>query len=105
MNALEARKKFGGMLDEVAQEGRHILILRLNKPLAVLVPYKDYQERLDPAAREKRLLSVFNRMDAWRESHREKLKGLDAVKMIRAVRDSRGPASAGGTASSSGNKI
>jgi len=89
MNALEARKKFGGMLDEVGQKGRHILILRLNKPLAVLVPYKDYQERLAPAARKKRILSVASRMDRWREDHRNKLKGLDAVKMIREIRNAR----------------
>ncbi len=89
MNALEARKKFGGVLDEVDQKGHHILILRLNKPLAVLVPYKDYQAHLDPAARKKRLLSVANGMDRWREGHRDKLKGLDAVKMIRDIRHAR----------------
>ena len=89
MNALEARKKFGGMLDEVAQKGRHILILRLNQPLAVLVPYKDYQVHLDPKDRRKKRLSVANRMDRWREDHRDKLKGLDAVKMIREIRNSR----------------
>ncbi len=89
MNALEARKKFGGMLDEVAQQGQHVLILRLNKPLAVLVPYQDYQARLDKDARDKRRLSVASRMDAWREDHCGKLKGLDAVKMIREIRASR----------------
>ena len=89
MNALEARKKFGGMLDEVAEKRQHILILRLNQPLAVLVPYQDYQERFDPAERKHRLLSISNRMDAWRKEHRDQLKGLDSVKMIREIRNSR----------------
>ncbi len=89
VTALEARKRFGGLLDEVSKKGSHIVISRLNRPLAVLVPYQDYQQSMDQEARRKRLQLVAKRMDAWRERHREKLKGLDAVKIIREIRDSR----------------
>jgi prevent-host-death family protein len=89
ITALEARKRLGGLLDEVAKKGSHILISRVNRPLAVLVPYSDYQQSFDQAARKKRLLSVAERMDALRERHRGKVKGLDAVKIIREIRTSR----------------
>ncbi len=89
ITALEARKRLGGLLDEVAKKGTHILISRVNRPLAVLVPYNDYQQNFDQAARKKRLHLVAERMDALRERHRGKVKGLDAVKIIREIRDSR----------------
>lgn len=89
VTALEARKRLGGLLDEVAKKGSHIVISRMNRPLAVLVPYEEYQKSFDQAERKKRLRLVAERMDAWRERHRDKLKGLDAVKIIREIRDSR----------------
>jgi prevent-host-death family protein len=89
VTALEARKKFGGLLDEVAKKGTHIVISRVNRPLAVLIPYDEYQQTFDQATRQKRLQRVAERMDALRERHRDKLKGLDTAKIIREIRDSR----------------
>lgn len=89
ISVLEARKKLGGLLDEVSKKGSHILISRLNRPLAVLVPYDEYRENLDQTARKKRLQIVADRMDALGERHAAKLKKSDAVKIIRNIRDSR----------------
>ncbi len=89
ITALEARKRLGGLLDEVAKKGNHILISRLNRPLAVLVPYEDYQYSFDKEVRKKRLLLVSQKMDVWRRSLREKVKGIDTTKLIRDIRASR----------------
>lgn len=89
ITALEARKRLGGLLDEVAKKGNHILISRLNRPLAVLVPYEDYQCSIDNEVRKKRLLLVAQKMDVWRRRLREKVKGIDTTKLIRDIRASR----------------
>ena len=89
ITALEARKRLGGLLDEVAKKGNHILISRLNRPLAVLVPYEDYQRSIDKEVRKKRLLRVSQKMDVWRERLHEKVKGIDTTKLIRDIRASR----------------
>jgi prevent-host-death family protein len=88
ISALEARKKFGGLLDRVARKGEHILISRVNQPLAVLIPYKDYQENFGPSARREKLLRVADKMDLWRREHQEKVKGLDTTQLIREMRAS-----------------
>jgi prevent-host-death family protein len=88
VTALEARKRFGGVLDEVAEKGSHILISRLNRPLAVLVPYEDYQRYMDHTARKRKLLLVAQKMDVQRERLREKMKGIDTTTLIREMRAS-----------------
>lgn len=88
ISALEARKRFGGLLDQVAKKGEHILICRVNEPLAVLVPYQDYQENFSREGREKKLLPVAQKMDAWRERHRGKIRKLDTTRLIREMRAS-----------------
>lgn len=89
ITALEARKRLGGLLDEVAKKGIHILISRLNRPLAVLVPYEDYQHSFDKEVRKKRLLLVAQKMDIGRKRLHEKVKGIDTTQLIRNIRASR----------------
>lgn len=89
ITALEARKRLGGLLDEVAKKGSHILISRLNQPLAVLVPYEDYQRSIDLETRKKRFLLVAQKMDIWRKRLHEKVKGIDTTQIIRDIRSSR----------------
>ena len=88
MSALEARKRFGGLLDEVAKEKSHILISRINRPMAVLIPYEDYQQNFDREARRKRLHAAKERMDNLREHHAKKLGGVIAEDAVRQIRDS-----------------
>lgn len=89
ITALEARKRLGGLLDEVAKKGSHILISRLNQPLAVLIPYDDYQQSIDRETRKKRLLLVAHKMDLSRKRLHEKVKGKDTTQIIRDLRSTR----------------
>ena len=39
----EARSRFRGMIDEVAQDEAHVYLLRYDKPVAVIVPVTWYE--------------------------------------------------------------
>ena len=87
MSALEVRKKFGSVLDMVSKKGIPVTISRANKPLAVLVPVQDYNSR--NAGRETRLRLAAERIVEWKKAHAQKLKGVNAVKLLRESRDER----------------
>ena len=89
ITALDARKKLGTLLDEVSQKGTHVVISRVNRPLAVLVPYEDYQQTRDLASRKKRLVLVAEKMDAWRTRHARSVKNLNTTEAIRQVRSTK----------------
>lgn len=40
----EARTKFRDLVDEVTQDGAHVYLLRYDKPVAVMVPVKWYEQ-------------------------------------------------------------
>jgi len=40
----ELRLRMRDVLEKVHWEGRHVLITRFGRPMAVLVPFADYQE-------------------------------------------------------------
>ena len=87
MTALEVRKKFGSVLDLVSKKGVPVTISRANKPLAVLVPAQDYQA--GASGRERRLRLAVENIAEWKKRHAEKLKGVDAVKLLRESRENR----------------
>ena len=87
MSALEVRKKFGSVLDMVSKKGIPVTISRANKPLAVLVPAQDYKAR--NAGRETRLRLASEKIVEWKKAHAHKLKGVNAVKLLRESREER----------------
>ncbi len=89
VSALTLRKKFGSILDQVVKGKEPIVITRANQPLVVMEPYQDYEIRTSQEERRKRLTEVSRRMDEWAKRNAKYLKGLDAVKVIREMRDSR----------------
>lgn len=89
LQALQVRKRFGGVLDEVVKKGEPVVIERTGKPLVVMVPFEQYQAEHDQMARRERLRKVFAEMDQWAKRNAEALKGFDPVKAIREIRDSR----------------
>ena len=44
VNAVQARKQFGRLLEEVYYQGRRVIIERAGKPMAVLVPLEQYAQ-------------------------------------------------------------
>ena len=86
ISALTVRKKFGAVLDEVVKGKEPVVITRSNQPLVVMEPYATYQVREDREARRRRLEEVARRMDAWAKRNAKRLKGLDAVTLIRKIR-------------------
>ncbi len=89
INALTFRKKFGSTLDDVHNKKRHIIISRANRPLAVIIPFDDYQELKEEKEREKRLRLAASRIDQWRKKHIKQLKGINSAEIIRQVREER----------------
>lgn len=89
VSALAVRRKFGAILDEVVKAREPIAITRANRPLVVMEPYAQYQVRTHRDARRKRLTEVSHRIDEWARRNAKRLKGFDAVKAIREMRDSR----------------
>jgi prevent-host-death family protein len=87
MSALEVRKRFGSVLDLVSKKGVPVTISRANKPLAVLVPVRDYQAR--GSGRETRLRLAVENIAEWKKRHSRTLKGVDAVRLLRESRETR----------------
>jgi prevent-host-death family protein len=44
ISALTVRKKFGSIIDEVANKKIHITITRANRPMVVMLSFEDYEE-------------------------------------------------------------
>ncbi len=89
VSALEMRKKFGSLLDRVAQKGSHITILRGDKPLAVLIPAKEYKEKFQKADRLKKIEEFFSEIEEWQKKNKIRVSQKDAVDAIREMRNSR----------------
>jgi prevent-host-death family protein len=87
MSALEVRKKFGSVLDLVSKKRIPVTICRANKPLAVLVPAQDYKAR--NSGRETHLRLAADKIVEWKRLHAQKLKGVDAIKLLRESREAR----------------
>lgn len=87
VSALMVRKKFGAILDQVAEGKGPIAITRANEPLVVMEPYATYRDREDREARWKRLAEVARRMDeSVKRDTKHLKKGPDAVTLIRRFR-------------------
>mgnify|MGYP001153170421 CR=1 FL=1 len=89
LNALSVRRKFGGVIDQVFRDKEPVVITRANKPLVVMLPYEEYSKLSEGKEREKKLRRVFQQINEWSNSHEEAVKGLNAVEMIREIRQGR----------------
>lgn len=87
LTALEVRKKFGSVLDMVAKKHIHVAISRANQTLAVMIPADEYKMR--NIGREKRLRLAAGKIDEWKKLNEAKLKGINAVKLLRESREER----------------
>ena len=87
MSALEVRKHFGSVLDQVAKEHTPVVISRANKPLAVMISIDEYQAR--NSSRENRIRLTIEKIDGWKKRRKHALKKLDPVKLIRDIRENR----------------
>lgn len=89
LQALQVRKRFGGVLDEVVKRHEPIVIERAGRPLVVLVPFDQYQTEHDLGTRRERLQRLAAEMDQWAKRNAKALAGFDPVKAIRESRASR----------------
>ena len=85
--ALQFRRRFGAVLDEVVRSGRPVTITRANRPLVVLVPAERYGGA-PPArrVREGRLRLAAERVAEWKARHAGRLAALDPVELVRRDR-------------------
>lgn len=90
INALQIRAKLGSILDNVSQKGEHYIVNRLGKPLAIIVPYQDFDhQKNQDAERRKRLEAVAKSIDKWRKKNVGKYSGKDSAVIVRRMRDER----------------
>ena len=92
INALKARSRLGTILDEVSQKGEHYVIERLKEPLVAVVPFLEYQTKIqDKEAEIKRKREeAVKAILAFRKKYGRKLaKGEDSTTIIRRMREER----------------
>lgn len=87
LSALEVRKKFGSVLDLVAQKRVPVTITRGGKPLVVMISADEYQAM--KGGRQARLGLAIERVAEWRARHARRLRGVNAVRLVRESRDGR----------------
>ena len=90
VNALKARIRFGTILDEVSRRKEHFLIERLSKPMAVMIPVEEYEEKKKKeTSRAERISKNTEDMEAWRNENAYRSLGADSGKLTRRMRDER----------------
>ncbi|MBI2339773.1 MAG: hypothetical protein HYU99_05345 [Deltaproteobacteria bacterium] len=92
VTALQMRKKFGGILDRVANRGDHITVIRGNRAIATLIPIREHEQQCLSKNRLKRREEVLAELEEWRRKNKHKIKsrpGEDSVTLVRRMRDSR----------------
>ncbi|MBI4753647.1 type II toxin-antitoxin system Phd/YefM family antitoxin [Candidatus Desantisbacteria bacterium] len=90
LGALTVRKKFGAIINEVANKKVYITITKANKPLVVMLPIEDY-EQIEVVRKKKNLSlqQVADKLNSWRVLHKEKMKDIDSTSIIRTMRETR----------------
>lgn len=84
VNALEVRRAFGKILDQLERSGEPILVEKGRAPRAVLVPLRLFRERfVDKTIHEERLLP-----EVWfaERQHARPRKGPSAETLLRQLR-------------------
>lgn len=89
INALAFRKKFGSILDEVAQKKETIAITRANKTLAILLPVEEYEQHFVPDKREARIGLAIRKIKRLRDSLAVFTQGMDSTELLRQMREER----------------
>ena len=92
INALRARSRLGTLLDEVSQKGEHYVIERLSRPLVAVVPFSEYQTKIQDKEAEikrKREEAVKEIFEFRKKYGRKLAKGKDSAAIIRKMRDER----------------
>ena len=89
LQALEVRKRFGGVLDDVVRKNDAVVIERAGRPLVVMMPFERYQAEHNRAARRERLQQVIEGMNRWSQRNAKVLKGFDPIRAIREIREHR----------------
>lgn len=89
ITTLELRKKLGAVLNEVSGKGEQVVVSRANKPLAVLISFEEYEEKVVKKNRESKLRVVAAEMDRWKKRHLKETVHIDLVKAIREIREGR----------------
>ena len=90
INALKIRTKLGVILDNVSQKGEHYIIERMGKPMAVIVPYQNFDFKTQESRkRQERIQKTIDSINYWRKKNVKKYWTIDSAIIIRRMRDER----------------
>jgi len=90
LSTMEARKRFGQLLEEVYHRGDEVVLERAGKPMAVMVPIHSYEQW--QAQRQAAMDRLFSLIDANQEHNKdvpfEVIQAAvdEAVREVRAAR-------------------
>ena len=89
LTALDLRKKLGKILDEVHDGKKRFIVSRANKPLAVIIPVDEYEEKVLKKDRGHKLQAICAGMEKWKKEHAKDTARIDVTDAIREMRDRR----------------
>lgn len=89
ITAIDLRKQLGAILDEVHDRKQRFIVSRANKPLAVIIPVNEYEERVLKKERGYKLQAVCAGMEKWKKEHGKATARIDVTEAIRKMRDRR----------------
>jgi PHD/YefM family antitoxin component YafN of YafNO toxin-antitoxin module len=84
VNALQLRQSLGRVLKLLEANGSPIFVHRRQRPAAVLISLKDYQERFADRAADEARQDIVRRL---RELHFERPRGKTTLRLLRELRD------------------
>jgi len=90
INALKIRTKLGSILDSVAEKGDTYIVERMGKPMAVIVPYQNFDFKdQELKKRKERIQKTIDSINYWRKKNVKKYWTTDSAIIIRRMRDQR----------------
>lgn len=92
ITAIEMRRKFGSVLDQVAREGAHITIMRGSRALATLIPAAEHEQHCTAEGRARTLEEALGELEEWKRKNAAKVVCMsqeDTTALIRKMRESR----------------
>jgi prevent-host-death family protein len=89
VNALSLRRKFGEVIDGVCRDKEPVMVTRANKPMVVIISHEEYKKLAQKNEAGKRLTRVLYDINKWSNEQEDKLRGLNAVEIIREIRQGK----------------
>ncbi len=83
MNTLQLRQSIAGAIRELEANGEPIILDNRNRPVAVIISLKDFQERFAEKAASEAIAKVVAEMDLLARPAADKKSGVEILRILR----------------------